>query len=94
MQEWYGSQCDGQWEHQCGVSIETIDNPGWRLAIDLSFTDLVDRSFTEVQHNHDNNVDWYVCRVKDEVFEAACSPNHLGDVISIFLKWARTSTCA
>jgi hypothetical protein len=28
LQGWYATQCDGDWEHEYGVSIETLDNPG------------------------------------------------------------------
>jgi hypothetical protein len=33
IQDWYKSQCNGEWEHSCGLSIETLDNPGWRVQI-------------------------------------------------------------
>jgi Immunity protein 53 len=89
LQEWYAAQCDGGREHQYGVTIKTIDNPGWRLAVDLSFTDVADRPFTDVEVTADKDKDWYVCRAKDQVFEGICSPNRLADVISIFLAWAR-----
>lgn len=35
LQDWYCSQCNGDWEHGYGVSIETLDNPGWSLKIEL-----------------------------------------------------------
>ena len=38
LQEWYRSQCDGDWEHSYGVKIETLDNPGWLVTIDLKDT--------------------------------------------------------
>src|SRR5262249_46604430 len=40
LQEWYLRQCDGEWEHGSGVSIDTIDNPGWAIDIDLRGTAL------------------------------------------------------
>ena len=27
LQSWYQSQCDGDWEHEFGIRIETLDNP-------------------------------------------------------------------
>ncbi|MCM2498968.1 immunity 53 family protein [Neorhizobium galegae] len=36
---WYEAQCDGAWEHGFGASIDTLDNPGWSLKIDLAGTD-------------------------------------------------------
>ena len=35
LQEWYVAQCDGDWEHSYGVKIDTLDNPGWSLKVDL-----------------------------------------------------------
>jgi|GEM_PF-3181522 len=33
LTNWYQNQCDGDWEHKYGVSIETLDNPGWIVKI-------------------------------------------------------------
>jgi hypothetical protein len=38
LQAWYRAQCDGDWEHQHGVHIGTLDNPGWDVRIDLAGT--------------------------------------------------------
>jgi len=38
LQAWYPVQCDGDWEHEFGVRVETLDNPGWSLRIDLDGT--------------------------------------------------------
>jgi hypothetical protein len=29
LQRWYTAQCDGGWEHHYGITIGTLDNPGW-----------------------------------------------------------------
>jgi hypothetical protein len=39
VQNWFKSQCDGDWEHGTGVKIETLDNPGWLVTINLADTD-------------------------------------------------------
>lgn len=47
LEHWYSSKCDGDWEHTGGVSLTTLDNPGWLLefkyfdweAVDLSKVD-------------------------------------------------------
>lgn len=36
--DWYQSNCNGDWEHEYGTAIETIDNPGWAITIDVSET--------------------------------------------------------
>lgn len=33
---WFKSQCDHLWEHQNGLKLETTDNPGWLMMIDIT----------------------------------------------------------
>ncbi len=40
IQQWYYEQCDDDWEHQFGIFIETIDNPGWSVKISIENTDV------------------------------------------------------
>ena len=36
-EEWYNGNCDGDWQHEYGIKIETVDNPG-SIKIALSYT--------------------------------------------------------
>ena len=47
LQLCYLSRCDGDWEHSFGVVVETLDNPGWRLLVDLEGTGLEAKPFEE-----------------------------------------------
>ncbi|OAX48412.1 hypothetical protein gpAD87_09590 [Paenibacillus sp. AD87] len=38
LQNWYLENCNGDWEHSYGVKIDTVDNPGWSVEIDLTDT--------------------------------------------------------
>jgi len=49
LQRWYESQCNEDWEHQYGVKIDTLDNPGWSVIIDLDDTDLEGKPFQTVE---------------------------------------------
>jgi hypothetical protein len=40
LEDWYASRCDGDWERSFGITIETLDNPGWAVRIDLAETRL------------------------------------------------------
>ena len=40
LQSWYQAQCDEDWEHGEGITIETLDNPGWSLEIALALLTL------------------------------------------------------
>lgn len=88
LQDWYFSQCNGEWEHGYGISIGTLDNPGWSLKINLKDTSLSNRAFDEIAFDGENANDWYLCRVQNHVFEAFCGPMRLPDVITNFLNWA------
>lgn len=47
--DWYLSNCDGDWEHVYGVKLETLDNPGWILTIDLAETDLDGKTLSDIR---------------------------------------------
>jgi immunity protein 53 of polymorphic toxin system len=88
LQNWYGLQCDGGWEHTYGISIDTLDNPGWSFKVNFTDTGLFGRAFEEVVFEGNDKNDWYQCRVKDRDFEGHCGPARLSDVITILLSWA------
>lgn len=85
---WYQSQCDGQWEHEWGVEIGTVDNPGWRVKINLQGTDLESSTFEEYEDKYDHESSWLRCWKEGGAFHAACGPSRLEDALSVFLSWA------
>jgi hypothetical protein len=87
LQEWYLAQCDGDWEHSYGVTVTTLDNPGWDLRIDLHGTAAAGRVF-ERQTTHRTEDDWLVCRLDGETFHAAGGPGNLREALRVFLDWA------
>jgi hypothetical protein len=70
IQKWYLSQCDGDWEHTYGVTLGTLDNPGWTLTIELQETEWEDVAFSKVS-DLDPEHDWYDCRKEGPVFRLA-----------------------
>lgn len=91
IQNWYAAQCDGDWEHQHGVKIETLDNPGWSVSVNLSDTALEGIQFNEVEDNYDHAKDWMCCKVDGTTFKGVCGPHRLEDVLRVFLDWERSS---
>ncbi len=87
LQKWYQSQCDGEWEHGHGLTIGTLDNPGWSVEVDLTDTELADRPFAEIQRL-EHETDWIHCRVRDNKFEGHGGPFKLNEILQIFLAWA------
>lgn len=89
LQDWYASQCDGDWEHRFGVRIETLDNPGWRVKIDLAGTPLENKLFAEVSVlDPDNDPEWIHCRIAYGAFHGAGGPGKLDEILRQFLAWA------
>jgi hypothetical protein len=86
--EWFASHCDGEWEHQEGVVIENLDNPGWSLKISLRETALENVPFEAVEHNYNNDVSWWRCWVEHSVFHAACGARDLASVVDVFRQWS------
>jgi hypothetical protein len=78
--------CNGDWEHGMGISISTLDNPGWAFRFSLKDTDLENLSFTPIEVEVDEN-NWYMCRVRNQVFEGAGGPKNLTDIFKVFQAW-------
>lgn len=86
---WYASQCNGDWEHQHGFKVSTLDNPGLRLQIDLEGTPLQYKAFTAVEIDLDSSTGWLFCeKTPGNTFDGRCDTSMFGYLIDIFLDWA------
>src|SRR5262245_56648750 len=83
----YESQCDGDWEHSGGVHINTLDNPGWRVMINLDRTNLESTPFEEIS-DLGKNEDWIRCWKCGTTFHGAGDPTKLETILETFLDWA------
>ena len=97
LQRWYLSQCNDNWEHSYGVTIDTLDNPGWRVSIDLADTNLENAAFAKVSYgieddSKSHDAEWLVCEKKQKQFIGHGSPMKLDEIISLFLSWAEQPT--
>src|SRR4051812_15824261 len=70
LQGWYKEQVDGDWEHAYGVKIETVDNPGWWISIDLSDTKYED-IYYDAPTVEVSDTDWYFYRFEKKKFTAS-----------------------
>jgi len=87
MQEWFLSQCNGEWEHSSGIKIDSLDNPGWSVIIDLAGTELENKFMSPVVANRTED-DWVNCSVSDNQFKAYGGPNNLREILNTFKTWA------
>ncbi len=91
LQDWYLSRCDGDWEHDWGIEIGTLDNPGWSMTIDLVNTPLAAAGFDKVFVTRSTR-DWVSCEVVQAKFKAYCGPQNLLEVIERFRAWSEANT--
>jgi hypothetical protein len=92
LQQWYLSHCNRDWEHQYGISIENLDNPGWHLTVDLVGTELQWREFQELAIERTSE-DWVRCKITGTrdvpKFEAHGGALNLSEMIEIFRRWVQ-----
>lgn len=83
IQDWYAAQCNGDWEHQYGIAIDTLDNPGWSVSIDLVGSNL--ESAAMKPYRHDNGADdWVFCELRDGKFTGNGDPAKLSVILEVF----------
>ncbi len=87
LQTWFQRQCNGYWEHAHGVTIETLDQPGWLVTIDLAETPLQDETM-EPLHRERSDKDWIDCEVSNAQFLGQGDVLKLGEILQIFQTWA------
>ena len=65
------------------MKIETLDNPGWEVEVELTETSLADISvdWELVERGED---DWLGVKVENSTFYAACGPMNLAEALNRF----------
>lgn len=86
LERWYTSQCNGEWEHSYGVKLNTLDNPGWRVEIDLRDTKKEGVSLQTVKIERTDD-DWIHYWIEKRRFQIACGPGNLSEAIELFVRW-------
>ena len=94
LQQWYFEQCNDLREHRRGITIETLDNPGWLVKVDLEETAMQGVSMPEVRNPGEINhagvrgrQDWLHCKVEGNCFVGAGGPFSLVSICETFKSW-------
>jgi hypothetical protein len=93
LQTWYARQCNGEWEHSCGIIIQSCDNPGWWVKINLAGTPLQQQAFTEIAEGVDvrrfpQGSQWLSCHRENNTWQGAGDETKLERILEVFLAWA------
>ncbi len=89
LQAWYQTQSNGHWEQSHGITIESLDNPGWLVTIDLDGTPLENQAMPTVALDVSKR-DWLFCEVNRNRFRGEGDPGKLLPIIRIFQTWAES----
>lgn len=85
--DWYANNCNGDWGHEYGIKISTIDNPGWLIQVNLSETDISGRVMEpctwEPEHGR-----WVRSWSNGEEFNVVCDVHSFDVAIGEFQKFA------
>jgi hypothetical protein len=89
LAEWYSRQCDGDWEHEYGIEITTLDNPGWLIRVDLKGTELEGLTIPRAGANSDDGP-WLDYHADGEVFIGTCDVRSLPLLLAKFQELSHT----
>lgn len=83
--KWYQKQCDGVWEDDHGIDIQTMNNPGWQVRIELHGTPYsnIELEWTSEQNEDE---DWYGYKFELAVFDGIGDPSKLEFILEQFRK--------
>lgn len=86
LQEWYNRFCWDEERHYYGIKIESLDNPGWSVKIEICDTPFEEKTFQEIRQDNGDS-DWRFCTVKDGFFYGAGDPDKLISILEMFREW-------
>ena len=93
LEKWFAENCNGDWEHQGGLKIGTLDNPGWMVRLDLDtiehkFDETVsdlNRPLTDNPETTDEDFVHYRFFPEQNALEVACGVSNLSEVLAFIL---------
>ena len=87
LEQWYLQQCDGEWEQTFGITIGTLDKPGWQVRINLQGTAYDGLPNAVLKTMHHSETEWMECRIVAGTFQGSGGPLMLGPIVQLFRGW-------
>ncbi len=82
LQEWYKSNCNGEWEHEYGLKIKTLDNPGWEVGLSGENNKKTFNIFIE-----NSDEDWFCIKADDRKFYGYGGLDNLAIILEYASLW-------
>jgi hypothetical protein len=89
LDDWYQSQCNGDWEHRRGIRLQAIDTTGWTLTIDLAGTSAANASPQRLALDTTCG-EWIDCTMSGNRFEGSGDTRKVEQIIGVFRQWVDT----
>jgi hypothetical protein len=83
IQNWFKTNCDGEWEKGEVIQITNLDNPGWEVEIDISKTSVANLDLKWIL-NEIGKQDWYGVKIENQKFTAAGDSGKLIFLLGLF----------
>ncbi len=83
IQNWFKENCDGKWEQGEGILINTLENPGWEVEIDISNTSIANIDLSWIL-NENGKHDWYGVKIENQKFNASGDAGKLEFLLNLF----------
>jgi hypothetical protein len=90
IQKWFLLQCNDAWEHSYGIKIDTLDNPGWTVMIDLVGTSLENKTLNRISIDRAED-DWINCFAADNKYRGFGGPQNLIEILTTFKNWTESN---
>ncbi|MBD8696854.1 immunity 53 family protein [Stenotrophomonas sp. CFBP 13718] len=84
LQKWYARHCDEDWEHSYGIKIDTLDNPGWILTVDLADTEFSENLLPRNRVDR-SEADWVQSEISGQRYIACGGVFNLEEMVLQFL---------
>lgn len=74
------------------IAIQSTDDPGWVVVIDIAQTSLADRPFEPVEEAPDplTGLRWFSCSIEDGAWVGAGDETQLARILETFLDWSNS----
>ncbi|WP_126978382.1 Imm53 family immunity protein [Frigidibacter oleivorans] len=87
LENWLKSRCNGDWEHQGSISIESTDNPGWHIKVDFDTEEISDDHFVLAKSIYRSEADYVFFKYdrKENTLEISCGVHNLTEALTFLL---------